>query len=170
MKKGPCGSWAINKELQQALNPKGEPIALPSSYEGLGFRVGDKVMQVVNNYEADVYNGDMGTIVLADPEEKVMVVEFYGRKIVYPYEDANQLNLAYASTIHKSQGSEYKCCVIVITKGHFIMLNRNLLYTANTRAKQQVFYVGDKAAMNIAVRNADAGQRNSLLCWRLQHV
>ena len=127
-------------------------------------------MQVVNNYEADVYNGDMGTIVLADPEEKVMVVEFYGRKIVYPYEDANQLNLAYASTIHKSQGSEYKCCVIVITKGHFIMLNRNLLYTANTRAKQQVFYVGDKAAMNIAVRNADAGQRNSLLCWRLQHV
>lgn len=170
MKRGPCGSWVINRELQKALNPYGEPIDLPNnSSDGLVFRVGDKVMQIVNNYETDTYNGDIGVIKSADPEDKIMVVNFYDREVEYPYEDAYELSLAYASTVHKSQGSEYKACIIVATKGHYIMLNRNLLYTANTRAKQLVIYVGDKSALSIAVRKADTGQRNSLLEWRLKN-
>ena len=163
MKVGPVGARVINANLQAARNPKGEKIG------SCPFKVGDKVMQVVNNYTYDLFNGDLGKIESYDPEEKTFVVNFYGRQIEYPIEDAYQLTLAYASTIHKSQGSEYKAVVIVLVKGHFVMLNRNLLYTANTRAKKLVYYVGDRAAINIAVRNAEHGQRNSLLSWRLQH-
>ena len=163
MKVGPVGTRVLNGVLQRALNPKGAQVG---SFE---FKVGDKIMQLNNDYNLDLFNGDIGIIESNDTEEKTFCVDFYDRKVDYPYESGHQVALAYASTIHKSQGSEYKACVIVMIKGHFIMLSRNLLYTANTRAKKLAMYVGDRAAINMATHNAEHGQRNSLLAWRLQH-
>jgi exodeoxyribonuclease V alpha subunit len=163
MKQGRCGVHELNTALQSALNPKGEPVSLGARQ----FRLGDRVMQLSNNYKLDIYNGDLGILEEANPEDKTLTIDFYGRSVFYPYEDADQLALAYALTVHKAQGSEFQALVIVLLRRHFVMLNRNLLYTANTRAKKLVIYVGSRAAIEMAVKNAQVTQRNSLLSWRL---
>jgi exodeoxyribonuclease V alpha subunit len=165
MKKGAAGVNALNETLRAVINPEGQPIKdLPRD-----IHIGDRVMQTVNNYELDVYNGDIGTVNGSNPEDKILTIDFYNREVQYPYEDTKELSLAYATTVHKSQGGEYDCVVLVLLRSHYIMLKRNLLYTAATRAKRLLIFVGNRSALEIAVRNTQSEKRNDLLAWRLTH-
>jgi exodeoxyribonuclease V alpha subunit len=160
------GTENLNKMLQAALNP-GRP---DESVERFGtvFRAGDKVMQTRNDYTREVFNGDVGQVVRVDPAEREVVVSFDGREMVYDFGELDELTLAYASTIHKSQGSEYPAVVIPLHGQQGRMLRRNLLYTALTRGKRLVLLLGPRAALEQAVRTLDAGRRYSLLSTRLQ--
>ena len=147
-------------ELQQALNPPGEQRV---ERFGWTFCLGDKVMQVTNDYERDVFNGDLGVIASLDMEEGELVVSFDGREVVYGFGELDELVLAYATTIHKAQGSEYPAVVIPLTTQHYAMLARNLLYTGVTRGKRLVVLVGQRRALAIAVRNGNGRRRWSKL-------
>jgi exodeoxyribonuclease V alpha subunit len=160
MNRGGLGARSLNIALQQALNPPGE---VRVERFGWSYGVGDKVMQVTNDYERDVYNGDLGRVSAIDPEEAELVVNFEGRDVVYGFGELDELVLAYATTIHKSQGSEYPAVVIPLTTQHYAMLARNLLYTGVTRGKQLVVLVGQRRALAIAVRNGSARRRWSKL-------
>lgn len=162
MHRGEAGVARLNEELQQALNPGGAPLPRKS------FRLGDKVMQLRNNYELDVFNGDIGTITAADEEGKTLEIRFDERPVIYPFEDLDDLTLAYAATVHKSQGSEYPAVVIPLLTQHFLLLQRNVLYTAITRAAKIVTLVGDEKAIAIAVRNNKVTQRMTRLAERLR--
>lgn len=166
MKKHTMGANELNKVLQEALNPNGEVIAVG----GQAFRIGDRVMQTRNNYDEgmDIYNGDIGFVLANKPEEKAMVVDFYGRRVDIPYVDTTDLRLAYAQTIHKSQGSEYPIVVVVMGYQHWPMLERNLLYTANTRAKNLCLFLASKGAIERAVKNNPVHQRNTFLAQRIR--
>jgi exodeoxyribonuclease V alpha subunit len=144
MNRGNAGARALNEVLQLALNPPGE-----GSIEKFGttFSVGDKVMQIENNYDRDVFNGDIGFVTRFDPEEEELTVNFDGRDVIYPYGELDELVLCYATTIHKSQGSEYPIVVLPITMQHYVMLKRNLIYTGVTRGKRLVVMVGQKKAL-----------------------
>jgi exodeoxyribonuclease V alpha subunit len=131
------------------------------------FRVNDKVMQIKNNYDKDVFNGDIGRIRFIDREDAEIRVEFDGRTATYGFSELDELVHAYAITIHKSQGSEYPAVVFPLLTQHFMMLQRNLLYTAVTRARKLVVIVGSKKALAIAVRNNRTQSRFSLLKERL---
>lgn len=160
------GAELLNERLQEALNPRsGGPEV---SRFGVTFRAGDKVMQTQNNYTREVFNGDVGRIVRIDEREREVVVEFDGRESFYDYGELDELTLAYASTIHKAQGSEYPAVVVPLHTQHARMLRRNLIYTAVTRGKQLVVVVGSRAALEQAVRQQDAGRRCSLLRDRLR--
>jgi exodeoxyribonuclease V alpha subunit len=126
----------------------------PGSVERFGWRFssGDRVMETQNDYEREVFNGDLGTVARIDDEEGALVVSFEGREVVYPFGELDTLVLAYATTIHKSQGSEYPAVVIPITTQHWTMLARNLLYTGVTRGKRLVVLIGQRKAIGIAVR------------------
>jgi exodeoxyribonuclease V alpha subunit len=163
MHKGIVGVANLNSELQKLLNPRGEEI----TRGGTTFRTGDKVMQIRNNYEKEVFNGDIGTIVSIDTEEKESQVRFEDRLVNYEWSELDELVLAYAISIHKSQGSEYPAVVVPILPQHYVMLQRNLLYTAITRAKKLVMLVGSKRAIAIAVRNNRVQHRYSALSARL---
>jgi exodeoxyribonuclease V alpha subunit len=163
MHKGVVGVANLNAELQKLLNPTGEEIARG----GRTFRTGDKVMQIRNNYEKEVFNGDIGTIVSIDPEEQEVQVRFEDRLVSYELSELDELVLAYAISIHKSQGSEYPAVVVPILPQHYVMLQRNLLYTAITRARKLVVLVGSKRAIAIAVRNNRVQHRYSALSVRL---
>jgi exodeoxyribonuclease V alpha subunit len=160
MNRGGLGARALNLELQQALNPPGE-----SRIERFGqlFGPGDKVMQVENNYDKDVYNGDLGVIARLDPAAGELEVDFDGRRVSYGAGELDQLALAYATTIHKSQGSEYPAVVIPLATQHYPMLQRNLVYTGVTRGKRLVVLVGQRRALAIAVGGAQARRRWSKL-------
>jgi exodeoxyribonuclease V alpha subunit len=160
MNRGGLGARALNIELQKALNPPGE-----NRVEQFGwtFCPGDKVMQVENNYDRDVYNGDLGVVRSIDPEASELMVEFEGRGVVYAFGELDELVLAYAITIHKAQGSEYPAVVIPLTTQHYVMLARNLLYTGVTRGKRLVVIVGQSRALAIAVKNAGTRRRWSKL-------
>jgi exodeoxyribonuclease V alpha subunit len=160
MNRGGLGARALNLELQRALNPAGE---VRVERFGWTYSVGDKIMQVENNYERDVFNGDLGIVARIDMEAGELVVNFDGRDVVYGFGELDELVLAYATTIHKSQGSEYPAVVIPLTTQHYVMLARNLLYTAVTRGKQLVVLVGQRRALAIAVRNGGARWRWSKL-------
>ena len=160
MNRGGLGARSLNIALQQALNPPGE---LRVERFGWSYGVGDKVMQVTNDYERDVYNGDLGVVTAIDPEEAELVVSFEGRAVVYGFGELDELVLAYATTIHKSQGSEYPAVVIPLTTQHYTMLARNLLYTGVTRGKRLVVLVGQRRALAIAVKNGSARRRWSKL-------
>ncbi|MCC6142758.1 MAG: ATP-dependent RecD-like DNA helicase [Candidatus Hydrogenedentes bacterium] len=164
MHRGAAGVTRINEALQSALNPDGAPVARRT------FRVGDKVMQFRNNYEIDVYNGDIGVIRMADEEAGELEVSFDDRTVIYPNDALDDLGLAYAMTIHKSQGSEYPAVVIVLLPQHFMMLQRNVLYTAITRGKKYVVIVGDGKAVSMAVRNSQISRRNTMLAERLRNT
>jgi exodeoxyribonuclease V alpha subunit len=125
------------------------------------------VMQIVNNYDKDVFNGDIGILDQIRPEDRELVVKFEDRGVVYDFEELDELVLSYATTIHKSQGSEYPCVVIPIHTQHYILLQRNLLYTAVTRGKSLVVLVGTLKALTIAVKTVEAGQRITTLRERL---
>jgi exodeoxyribonuclease V alpha subunit len=159
------GAQSLNQRLQQRLNP--DPRTLV--HGSLAIRVGDKVMQCENDYDKDVFNGDIGHVVSIDRTDHFVRVRFDRRVVVYPYSDLDELRLSYAITVHKSQGSEYPAVVVPIHTQHYIMLQRNLLYTAITRGRRLVVCVGTKKALGIAVRNADQGQRYSGLRQRLAH-
>jgi len=163
MHKGTVGAGNLNVEIQKALNP-GEEGVLRG---GRLYKVHDKVMQVVNNYEKEVYNGDIGMISSIDEEAKEVVVVIDEREIIYDYADLDELVHAYAVSIHKSQGSEYPAVVMPILTQHYVMLQRNLLYTGVTRGKELVVIVGTKKAMAIAVRNNKTQKRYTLLKERI---
>ncbi len=133
-----------------------------------GFRIGDKVMQVRNNYDYDVFNGDIGRVVAIEHIDKKVYIQFPDKQVAYDTADLGELVLAYATTIHKAQGSEYPAVVIPLHTQHYLMLQRNLLYTGITRAKERVVIVGTKRALGICIRNNQVMQRNSYLAERLQ--
>ena len=160
-----CGVKELNKELQHVLNGHSRVCWQGSERK---FLMGDKVMQIRNNYNKDVFNGDVGRITGVDKEEGILVVAFYGKRIEYTFEEADELVLAYATTIHKSQGNEFKAVIVPMTLSHYIMLQRNLLYTAVTRAKELLILVGQKKALAYAMKNIEVRERNTKLCKRLR--
>ena len=164
MKKCEVGVDKLNKVLQAAINPEG----LEVKRGDVIYRVGDKVIQTVNNYEKDVFNGDSGIIDMINLEEKNVFIRFDDRIIQYTYPELEEISLAYAMTIHKSQGSEYPIIVVPITYANKIMMQRNLIYTAITRAKQICVVIGDKRMLNLAVANAVSYKRKTLLKERIQ--
>ncbi len=166
MHRGAAGVAALNERLQAAVNPP----ALHKLERLVGsrvFRAGDRVMQVRNNYDKDVYNGDMGTIRHLDNEQQKAVVEFDGRGVGYDYLELDELMHAFAISVHKSQGSEFPAVVIPMLMGHYMLLQRNLLYTAVTRARRLVVLVGQPKALGMAVRNAKVAARSTGLRARL---
>lgn len=160
MNRGGVGARSLNVELQAALNPAGE---CKVERFGWTFAPGDKVMQIENDYEKDVYNGDIGYIDDVDPDAGELNVSFDGRSVAYGFGELDTLVPAYAVTIHKSQGSEYSAVVIPVLTQHYAMLQRNLLYTGITRGKRLVVLVGQKKAIGIAVRNVSGRRRWSKL-------
>ena len=164
MQRGGLGARALNAVLQAALNPHGEAI----ERFGWSYRVGDKVMQIVNDYDKDVFNGDIGRIRAIDREEHEVRVVFDEHDVVYNFEELDELLPAYATTIHKSQGSEYPCVVVVMHTSHFVLLQRNLLYTAITRGRKLVVLVGSKKAIGMAIHRTDVKQRITTLAARLR--
>jgi exodeoxyribonuclease V alpha subunit len=164
MNRGITGARGINQALQAVLNPPGE-----HSVEKFGnrFSVGDKVMQIENNYDRDVFNGDIGFVTGVDPDEEELAVAFDGRVVSYPFGELDELVLCYATTIHKSQGSEYPAVVIPISTQHYMMLKRNLIYTGITRGKRLVVLVGQKRALAMAVKGKQVERRWSKLKERL---
>ena len=163
MHKGVVGVANLNAQLQMLLNPKGKEIIRG----GRCFRVNDKVMQVINNYEKDVFNGDIGRVVGIETEEQTLTVRYENRLVTYDWSQLDELVLAYAISIHKAQGSEYPAVVIPILPQHYVMLQRNLLYTAITRAKKLVVLVGSSRAVAMAVRNSRVQHRYTALAARL---
>lgn len=170
MHKGACGVRNLNSLLQMRVNPPSPEKSEILRPDGTVLRLGDKVMQIRNNYEKDVYNGDIGQIV--NIKEKEVTVWYPDRQddeyVCYSESEYDELQLAYAMSVHKSQGSEYSQIVLALMPGHYIMLQRNLLYTAVTRAREKVVLVGTKAALYTAVSNDRTKRRYSLLKERLQ--
>jgi exodeoxyribonuclease V alpha subunit len=160
MNRGGLGARSLNIELQNALNP---PSEIRIERFGWTFCPGDKVMQVENDYDKDVYNGDLGVVSRIDMEEGELVVDFEGHEVIYGFGELDELVLAYATTIHKSQGSEYPAVVIPLTTQHYSMLQRNLVYTGVTRGKHLVVLVGQRKALAIAVKGARTRRRWSKL-------
>ncbi len=164
MQRGECGAVNLNQVLQEAMNPS--KIFLRRG--GTQYRLKDKVMQIRNDYDKEVFNGDIGTIIKVDMEERELTVLFDEREVVYDVTELDELTLAYAVTIHKSQGSEYPIVVMPFTMSHFVMLQRNLLYTGVTRAKKILVLVGEKKAVYYAIKNETTTGRNTYLARRLQ--
>jgi exodeoxyribonuclease V alpha subunit len=164
MHRGPIGAGQLNTALQAALNPRGTEVVRGTRL----FRTGDKVMQLRNNYDKDVFNGDIGRIRRIDLEEQEVHIRFDDRVVPFEFADLDELTLAYAITVHKSQGSEYPAAVVPIHTHHFVLLQRNLLYTAITRARRLLALVGTRKATAIAVKNDKTQRRYSRLLPRLQ--
>ncbi len=159
IKRGSLGTISFNIELQKLLNPQQQVV----EKFGSAYGVGDKVLQIVNNYDKDVFNGDIGTICQLDLEENTLWIEFDGRKVEYDFSELDEINLAYATTIHKSQGSEYPVVVIPIATQHYTLLERNLLYTGVTRGKKLVILVGQMRAIAMATKRLQAQKRTTHL-------
>jgi exodeoxyribonuclease V alpha subunit len=166
MQRGAAGAVALNEMLQQELNPEG-----PTVQKGARLlRLGDKVMQLRNDYDKDVFNGDIGRITAVDAEDHSITVGFDGRAVDYAEAEIDELTLAYATSIHKSQGSEYPAVVVPILTQHFVMLARNLLYTAVTRGKQLVVLIADPRAISIALAERRKEDRKTLLARRIARL
>jgi exodeoxyribonuclease V alpha subunit len=165
MHRGDAGAIALNTALQDALNPSTGAELVRGTRK---FRHGDKVMQLRNDYDKEVFNGDLGIVSYIDPSEGILRVRFDGRDLEYDGTELDDLALSYACTVHKSQGSEYPAVVIVLLTSHFVMLSRNLLYTAVTRGKRLVVLVGQRRALRVAVREDRRGERKSRLGDRLR--
>jgi exodeoxyribonuclease V alpha subunit len=164
MHKGVVGAGNLNTALQEALNPGEATLVRGQS----SFRVNDKVMQIRNNYDKEVFNGDIGTIARIDPELRELVISFDGRNIPYDFLDLDEVVLAYAISVHKSQGSEYPAVVIPVMPQHYMLLQRNLIYTAVTRGKHLVVLVGSKKALGMAIQNDKTERRYTRLQQRLR--
>ena len=163
MQRGVVGAANLNLLLQQALNPSGPSL----NRGGYTYRQGDRVMQQRNNYDKDVFNGDQGYIREVDTEDRMLTVDFDGKKVEYDVTELDELTLAYATTIHKAQGSEYPIVVMPVLMTHFVMLQRNLIYTGITRAKKICVLLGAAKALAYAVRNVSVLKRNTRLKERL---
>ena len=162
MNRGPLGAKALNLVLQQALNPVRRGEGMVERF-GSTYRVGDKVMQTENDYDRDVFNGDLGEVVEIDREAQEVVLRFGDRRVSYRFGELDQVMLAYATTIHKSQGSEYPAVVVPLAMQHYMMLRPNLVYTGITRGKQLVILVGERRALRKAVKADDADFRRTKL-------
>lgn len=165
MQRGTVGAGNLNIELQNALNPTGPSLARG----GYTFRQGDKVMQIRNNYDKNVFNGDIGYIIAVDTTERTLSVTFDNRVVEYDITELDEIVLAYAVTIHKSQGSEFPVVVMPVTMKHYVMLQRNLIYTGITRAKKICVLVGTTKALAYAIRNNTVSKRNTKLKERLNN-
>ncbi len=163
MYKGVIGVLNINTELQKLLNAKKHGVRIGNKL----FKIGDKVMQLENNYDKEVFNGDIGKIMYLDQEEKELIINFDGRDINYDFSEVDELSLAYAISVHKSQGSEYPVVIMPIMTQHYILLQRNLIYTGITRGKKMTLMIGTKRALAIAVKNNKPLQRFTMLRERL---
>ena len=163
MQRGVVGSASLNIALQQSLNGNGDSL----SRGGYTFRKGDRVMQLRNDYDKEVFNGDLGYITEVNLEDRVLKVDFDGRETEYDSTELDELSLAYATTIHKAQGSEYPVVVIPVMMNHFVMLQRNLIYTGITRARKVCVLIGQLKALSYAVRNLTVQKRNTRLKERL---
>ena len=172
MQRGVVGAANLNQLLQAAVNPPAKDYNGNPGPElhrgGYTFRAGDKVMQIKNNYDKEVFNGDIGTIEKIDPEDRTLTVRFDDRAIEYDATELDEMVLAYATTVHKAQGAEYPIVVMPVMMTHFMMLQRNLLYTGVTRAKKTLVLVGQKKAVGYCVRNVTVDKRNTLLAERLK--
>jgi exodeoxyribonuclease V alpha subunit len=164
MHKGIIGTANLNRSLQKALNPSRDMIERP----GYHFKRGDKVMQIRNNYVKLVYNGDIGTIRQIDHHKQQIMVNYDGRNVEYEFFELDELILAYAVSVHKSQGSEYRAVILPVMTQHFVLLQRNLIYTGVTRAKELAVLVGTRQALAIALRNNRPQKRMTRLCQRMQ--
>ena len=160
MQRGGAGARSLNVELQKILNPDYENGVTKF---GQIFAPGDKVMQTENNYDKDIYNGDIGIISSINKQDQELLINFYNREVTYDYTDLDQISLAYATSIHKSQGSEYPAVIIPVTMQSYMMLRRNLIYTAITRGKKLVVLIGQKKALAMAVKNNTSANRYSKL-------
>jgi exodeoxyribonuclease V alpha subunit len=167
MHRGAAGVGNLNVRLQAALNPPA-PGKAERQLHGRLLRVGDRVMQIRNNYQKDTYNGDIGRVAHLDLENQTLTVDFDGRAVVYEWGEADELAHAFAVSIHKAQGSEFPAVVVPLMTQHYLLLQRNLLYTAITRARQLCVLVGMRTAIAMAVRNAKVAQRWTGLATRLQ--
>ncbi len=163
MQKGVTGATSLNLALQQALNPQGEGLYR----SGFCYRAGDKVMQVRNNYDKEIFNGDIGRVTSVNMADRALTVEYEGRNVAYDITDLDELSLAYATTIHKAQGSEYPIVVMPMLMNHYVMLQRNLVYTGITRARKMLVMVGTEKALGYAIRNVTVTRRNTMLGERL---
>ena len=166
MHRGTLGIGELNLKLQERLNPPQEYRSETSAY-GIVFREGDKVLQTTNNYDKEVFNGDIGRIKTINVAEKNLTVHFDVRKVVYDFSELDELTLAYAITIHKSQGSEFPVVVMPLAMQQYLLLQRNLLYTGLTRGRRLVMLVGQKKAFTTAVHNASTRFRYGGLYTRL---
>ena len=161
MNRGGLGARTLNVALQAALNPAtGQPQV---ERFGWTYRPDDKVMQTANDYDKEVFNGDLGFVSTIDVEAQEVTITFDGREVVYQFGELDEVSLAFSTTIHKSQGSEYPAVVIPVGMTHYMMLRRNLIYTGVTRGKKLVVLVGQRKAIGIAVRSAEGGRRWSKL-------
>lgn len=167
MNRGGLGSWSLNAALQKRLNGHAEPKV---TQFGMTFAPGDKVIQTVNNYDKEVFNGDIGFVTQVDLEENLVKVSFDHRTVDYDFNELDEINLAYAISIHKSQGSEFPVVVIPLSMQHYMLLARNLLYTGVTRGKQLVVLIGEKKAIWMAVKNNRENKRLTKLSDRLQAI
>ncbi|MBI4405820.1 MAG: ATP-dependent RecD-like DNA helicase [Deltaproteobacteria bacterium] len=165
MNRGGLGARSLNSELQKALNPN--PIVKVERF-GVSFAVGDKVMVTENDYDKDVFNGDIGFIESLDLEQGVAVIDFDGRQVEFSFSELDIIVHAYAVTVHKSQGSEYPAVVIAVAMQHYVMLKRNLIYTAITRGKKLVIVIGEKKALALAIKAKSQGERWNNLSARLK--
>ena len=164
MNKGGLGARALNVELQKVLNEKAEPKV---TRFGTVFAPGDKVIQTVNNYDKEVFNGDIGQIVKIDVEKNLLQVDYDGRVVEYEFGELDEISLAYATSIHKSQGSEYPAVIIPLAMQHYTLLERNLIYTAVTRGKKLVTIIGEPKALAMAINNVKSSQRLTNLTARI---
>ena len=172
MQRGPVGAAALNQMLQAALNPPGQELSGRQKPElhrgGYVFRPGDKVMQIRNNYDKEVFNGDIGFIQRIDPVERELTILFDDREVGYDVTELDEIVLAYATTVHKAQGAEYPIVVMPVMMTHYMMLQRNLLYTGVTRARRALILIGQKKAVSCCVRTMTVSRRNTLLSERLK--
>jgi exodeoxyribonuclease V alpha subunit len=167
MNRSELGARNLNQRLQAVLNP---PRGNVVERFGNAFHVGDKVLQTVNNYQKEVFNGDIGRVASVDVEEQEMRVVFDVREVSYDFGELDEVNLAFAMTIHKAQGSEYPAVIIPLHTQHYMMLQRNLLYTGITRGKRLVVIVGSRKALQMAVQRQDTARRCTALTRRLQET
>jgi exodeoxyribonuclease V alpha subunit len=150
--------------LQKVLNRK--PVEKKAT--GISFKSGDKVMHLKNNYQKEVYNGDIGIVDRIDDQNTELTVNYYGKTVCYEFDELDEMTMAYAISIHKSQGSEYPAVIVPLMTQHYVMLQRNLLYTAMTRGKQLVILIGTRKALKIALQNDKPHRRLSSLAARLK--
>ena len=166
MHRGMLGTINLNREMQSVLNPFGQTL----ERGGFTLRLGDKVMQLRNNYDKGVFNGDLGRIVAIDREDGSVKIDFFDKIIEYDADELDEINLAYATSVHKSQGSEYPAVVIPLHTTHYLMLHRSILYTAVTRGKKLVVLVGSRKALAMAIRNVRVEKRNTGLREKLAEL